>query len=259
MFFDLQVWINLRRKFKLVDKMSCDFKLRYEKEVCFLLSQCTFHIYVIVIIITVQCCTFRLFLTVHMISPNFFLPCQHYITHLWTRAWHKNLLTNVVIRLKKHKVRFIKVILLMQVGTLFRRFYEDNMNRKPVEEIEKELEEILTSTEIPEAPWETRICNVCGINKDDGKVLICDRCEAYYHTYCLTPPLSQIPKGNWFCPICVPPQQDNEAEGLENILQFVDKNCEENIKLLDIATALKEKEYWELDADKVSFLSLSLD
>nr|KAJ0211036.1 hypothetical protein LSAT_V11C400226410 [Lactuca sativa] len=166
-----EVWINLRRKFKLVDKMSCDFKLRYEKE----------------------------------------------------------------------------------VGTLFRRFYEDNMNRKPIEEIEKELEEILTSTEIPKAPWETGICNVCGINKDDGKVLICDRCEAYYHTYCLTPPLSQIPKGNWFCPICVPPQQDNEA-GLENILQFVDKNCEENIKLLDIATALKEKEYWELDADKKTFL-----
>ncbi|CAH1420685.1 unnamed protein product [Lactuca virosa] len=72
-----EVWINLRRKFGLVDKMSRKFKLLYEKE----------------------------------------------------------------------------------VGTLFRRFYENNMNRKPVEEIGKELEEILTSTEIPEVPWETGIGN----------------------------------------------------------------------------------------------------
>ena len=37
-------------------------------------------------------------------------------------------------------------------------------------------------------------------------MLLCDgeggTCTAAYHTYCLTPPLLSLPKGDWFCPPC---------------------------------------------------------
>ena len=36
-----------------------------------------------------------------------------------------------------------------------------------------------------------------------GAVLLCDACDGKYHTQCLTPPLSEVPAGAWFCPPCV--------------------------------------------------------
>lgn len=32
-------------------------------------------------------------------------------------------------------------------------------------------------------------------------------CVLEYHLYCLSPPLTQVPPGEWFCPRCVPPRQ----------------------------------------------------
>ena len=34
-------------------------------------------------------------------------------------------------------------------------------------------------------------------------MLMCDSCDSPYHTYCLNPPLDDIPEGNWICPECV--------------------------------------------------------
>eukprot|EP00943_MAST-04B_sp_MAST-4B-sp1_P001229 g1229.t1 len=46
-------------------------------------------------------------------------------------------------------------------------------------------------------------CRYCGFDDDDGKQLVCDICDSQYHIYCLTPPLKNIPQGDWACPICV--------------------------------------------------------
>ncbi|KAF5403943.1 hypothetical protein PHET_02650 [Paragonimus heterotremus] len=48
-------------------------------------------------------------------------------------------------------------------------------------------------------------CSVCGVGKDEDYLLLCDDCETLgaCHTYCLQPPLSDVPKGSWFCPKCV--------------------------------------------------------
>ncbi|KAI0316141.1 RCC1/BLIP-II [Amylostereum chailletii] len=51
-----------------------------------------------------------------------------------------------------------------------------------------------------EAPEE---CMLCG--KDNGEhdsPLACDKCDSPYHLGCLTPPLSAVPDGEWFCPVC---------------------------------------------------------
>ncbi|EPS64479.1 hypothetical protein M569_10304, partial [Genlisea aurea] len=59
------------------------------------------------------------------------------------------------------------------------------------------------NTLLPRAPWEDGICKVCGMDKDDDNVLLCDKCDSEYHRYCLNPPLQKIPDGNWYCPSCV--------------------------------------------------------
>jgi hypothetical protein len=47
--------------------------------------------------------------------------------------------------------------------------------------------------------WKTEWCCVCD---DGGDLIICDKCNLAYHPNCLTPPLTQIPKGAWYCPGC---------------------------------------------------------
>jgi transposase InsO family protein len=46
-------------------------------------------------------------------------------------------------------------------------------------------------------------CEICGDHRRSGRMLLCDGCNLGYHTFCLTPPLSDIPAGTWICPTCV--------------------------------------------------------
>lgn len=47
------------------------------------------------------------------------------------------------------------------------------------------------------------ICmQVCHSKRDYDRILLCDTCNGEYHIECLTPPLTQVPTGNWFCPKC---------------------------------------------------------
>jgi chromodomain-helicase-DNA-binding protein 4 len=42
----------------------------------------------------------------------------------------------------------------------------------------------------------------CRICKDGGELLCCDSCPSAYHTFCLDPPLSDLPDTSWTCPRC---------------------------------------------------------
>ena len=69
-------------------------------------------------------------------------------------------------------------------------------------ESKKEIDDFLVSSrELPKAPWEEGVCKVCGVDKDDYSVLLCDKCDAEYHTYCLSPPLASIPQGTGIVPL----------------------------------------------------------
>ena len=48
-------------------------------------------------------------------------------------------------------------------------------------------------------------CGVCKADPPDSAemMLLCDGCDASYHTFCLEPPLPGIAKDRWFCPRCV--------------------------------------------------------
>jgi hypothetical protein len=51
-------------------------------------------------------------------------------------------------------------------------------------------------------PHVDHACSGCGRSDDWPKMLLCDQCNAGWHTYCLTPVLSDVPSGEWVCPKC---------------------------------------------------------
>lgn len=42
-------------------------------------------------------------------------------------------------------------------------------------------------------------CLSCGEDDDHANLLLCEGCNAEYHTYCLSPPLRSVPAGDWYC------------------------------------------------------------
>ncbi|PVD38756.1 hypothetical protein C0Q70_01379 [Pomacea canaliculata] len=55
-------------------------------------------------------------------------------------------------------------------------------------------------------PWqciECKSCGLCGTSDNDDQLLFCDDCDRGYHMYCLTPPLTEPPEGNWSCHLCI--------------------------------------------------------
>ncbi|KAK8534043.1 hypothetical protein V6N12_047441 [Hibiscus sabdariffa] len=125
-------------------------------------------------------------------------------------------------------------------------------------EIKKEISNILASTsDIPKAPWDEGVCKVCGIDKDDDSVLLCDTCDAEYHTYCLNPPLARIPEGNWYCPACVSKRMGQDAlQPSHVIIRRRGKKYQGEVTrgyleaLAHLAAVMEEKEYWQFSVDE---------
>nr|XP_043612564.1 methyl-CpG-binding domain-containing protein 9-like [Erigeron canadensis] len=101
------------------------------------------------------------------------------------------------------------------------------------------------------APWEDRICKVCGKDENDHILLLCDRCDAEYHTYCLDPPLQRIPKSSWYCPPCIAFITSQPPKKKEIQREFTRNDLE---ALVDLADNMKSKEYWELGVQERTFL-----
>ncbi|KAL3624236.1 hypothetical protein CASFOL_033052 [Castilleja foliolosa] len=116
--------------------------------------------------------------------------------------------------------------------------------------------------EIPRAPWDGVICQVCGIDQHNDKVLLCDQCDSrYYHTYCLTPPLDKVPEGNWFCPPCVANKDVEDASPSETSPFFQTRKTKNGEfvsfilnKTADLGATVREKDYWELNLDERTLL-----
>lgn len=45
-------------------------------------------------------------------------------------------------------------------------------------------------------------CELCSRSDREDIMLLCDGCDAGYHMDCLTPPLTEIPEGSWYCDNC---------------------------------------------------------
>jgi len=56
-------------------------------------------------------------------------------------------------------------------------------------------------------PFGSTLCEICTMDKDDSRMLICDSCNLGYHMYCVRPVIVNIPNGDWLCSNC----SDNEV------------------------------------------------
>ncbi|WIA12344.1 hypothetical protein OEZ85_012395 [Tetradesmus obliquus] len=69
---------------------------------------------------------------------------------------------------------------------------------------EASLQQLLTGC--PEAAANGDVdsirCRSCGQSEPEDCLLLCDGCDAGFHTSCLLPQLSCVPEGDWFCPGC---------------------------------------------------------
>merc|ERR1711957_736454 len=45
-------------------------------------------------------------------------------------------------------------------------------------------------------------CGICKLSNKQHEMLECDKCSQGYHMACLTPPLTEVPEGDWFCTKC---------------------------------------------------------
>ncbi|KNZ76050.1 Lysine-specific demethylase 5A [Termitomyces sp. J132] len=51
--------------------------------------------------------------------------------------------------------------------------------------------------------WNQQHCEICHKKNRGEAMLLCDGCDCGFHTFCLRPPLSSIPKDHWFCYTCL--------------------------------------------------------
>ncbi|KAK6160188.1 hypothetical protein DH2020_003569 [Rehmannia glutinosa] len=150
-----------------------------------------------------------------------------------------------------------------EVLTLVHKIAEiSNVNDSNADAI-KERDDLLVhvcNSPLPRAPWDEGICKVCGMDKDDDNVLLCDKCYSEYHRYCLNPPLLKIPEGNWYCPSCVAGQSitcsaaygslANQSRKKKYQGEFTCKFLEE---LARLAKLMEIKEYWEFTIEERTF------
>ncbi|XP_050208534.1 methyl-CpG-binding domain-containing protein 9-like [Mercurialis annua] len=145
-----------------------------------------------------------------------------------------------------------------EVLTLVQKLTDYATIECPSSEAKKEMEDILEhANEMPKAPWDEGVCKVCGVDKDDDNVLLCDKCDSGYHTYCLNPPLARIPEGNWYCPSC-------SGQGASQVPQFISHyrkkrhrgefTCGIMETLAHLGTTMEITDYWDYSVEEKIFL-----
>lgn len=103
------------------------------------------------------------------------------------------------------------------------------------------------------------VCLICGSGNDEDRLLLCDGCDDSYHTFCLIPPLQDVPKGDWRCPKCLAQEcsKPQEAFGFEQAArdytlrafgEMADafKSDYFSMPVHMVPTELVEKEFWRL-------------
>ncbi|ESO91413.1 hypothetical protein LOTGIDRAFT_205701 [Lottia gigantea] len=102
-------------------------------------------------------------------------------------------------------------------------------------------------------------CRTCERGDGDEYMLLCDGCDDAFHTYCLIPPLAEVPKGDWRCPYCVQqvcnkPQapygfeQSEREYTLQSFGEMADhfKSSYFNMPVHVVPPEAVEKEFWRL-------------
>ena len=113
--------------------------------------------------------------------------CSHVFCVDCLREWSKNVATCPIDRSK-----FRSIIIKESPGgkEIKREKVQRNAAQNDAPEDVPEFDEL----------W---LCENCGSGTREDYLLLCDGCDlAYHYDTCLTPPLSSVPRGRWYCPTC---------------------------------------------------------
>lgn len=117
-------------------------------------------------------------------------PCNHVLHDECLREWSQKANSCPICR-----QQFNLVHVLDKVGGNFLSEYEVE-DKKQVAEFDPSA--WIEDEEDEEE--EARPCPVCGESDQPDVLLLCDSCDAPYHTHCIG--LHSVPSGNWFCMEC---------------------------------------------------------
>eukprot|EP00066_Takifugu_rubripes_P023147 XP_011612413.1 PREDICTED: lysine-specific demethylase 5B [Takifugu rubripes] len=130
------------------------------------------------------------------------------------------------------------------------------VKQEPVENEEPALNLINSA---PSSKVDQYMCLVCGCGTAEDRLLLCDGCDDSYHTFCLIPPLHDVPKGDWRCPKCLAQEcgkpavafgfeQAGRSYTLQTFGDMADsfKSDYFNMPVHMVPTELVEKEFWRL-------------
>ncbi|KAK4417752.1 Methyl-CpG-binding domain-containing protein 9 [Sesamum alatum] len=167
-----------------------------------------------------------------------------------------------LVDLAKKSCRVFESLYNKEVVALYQKLVNNHQVESVNDTVDQDVGNIAVAAhEISEASWGEGLCKVCGIDENNKKVLLCDTCDAEYHTYCLRPPLAKVPKGNWFCPFCGSKDilQDAQCSPTSSVHEHGKKEKMDFMNLIrnevaDMVVALSEKDYWELSFYEKSFL-----
>ncbi|KAG5885696.1 hypothetical protein JTB14_002310 [Gonioctena quinquepunctata] len=108
-------------------------------------------------------------------------------------------------------------------------------------------------------PLAKYVCHNCNRGDSEEYMLLCDGCDDSYHTFCLMPPLSEIPKGDWRCPKCVAEEVSKPMEAfgfeqaqreytLQQFGEMADQFKSEyfNMPVHMVPTSTVEREFWRI-------------
>uniref|UniRef100_A0A182P0K0 [histone H3]-trimethyl-L-lysine(4) demethylase n=1 Tax=Anopheles epiroticus TaxID=199890 RepID=A0A182P0K0_9DIPT len=108
-------------------------------------------------------------------------------------------------------------------------------------------------------PMAKYICHMCNRGDVEESMLLCDGCDASYHTFCLMPPLQDIPKGDWRCPKCIVEENSKPVEAfgfeqaqreytLQQFGEMADQFKSNYFKMPVhlVPTELVEREFWRI-------------
>uniref|UniRef100_A0A8C7QGX7 [histone H3]-trimethyl-L-lysine(4) demethylase n=1 Tax=Oncorhynchus mykiss TaxID=8022 RepID=A0A8C7QGX7_ONCMY len=127
------------------------------------------------------------------------------------------------------------------------------------EPITSDKENMLTKKNDPTvSKVDQYMCLVCGSGSEEDRLLLCDGCDDSYHTFCLIPPLHDVPKGDWRCPKCLAqecckPQvafgfeQAGRDYSLRTFGDMADSFKSDYFNMpVHVSLVLVEKEFWRL-------------
>ncbi|XWS48929.1 hypothetical protein CRYUN_Cryun13aG0119400 [Craigia yunnanensis] len=97
-----------------------------------------------------------------------------------------------------------------------------------------------------------QICEQCRSGLHGEVMLLCDRCNKGWHIYCLSPPLKQVPPGNWYCFECLNSDKDSfgfvpgKRFTLEAFRRLADRAKKKWFGPACASRVQIEKKFWEI-------------